>query len=236
VDYENVDVAGFEGMSELCETDAVYLYYSENHNRMTFGLHRRIMDSKAGFLYRKIQGTEKNALDDELMREANTIMQQELQNNPPFENEYYIISGDKDYDGQIALWNEQGIRAERCMNIKESALTEEERLQKIREKLKKEKQQLETELNQIKNEIDQLMQEKRRLQTEVDGLKVKNKAKVQKIITRLRGHGLTEEEIKIISEHMDEILSQERAGRGNILTKLIRRKKPKKYLNAFENL
>ena len=25
VDYENVDVAGFEGMSELCETDAVYL-------------------------------------------------------------------------------------------------------------------------------------------------------------------------------------------------------------------
>jgi len=42
IDYENVHVAGFEGITKLTDNDCVVIFYSENADTMTFGLHRRI--------------------------------------------------------------------------------------------------------------------------------------------------------------------------------------------------
>ena len=40
VDYENVDTNGLDGLTRLSSQDEVYIYYSEAHSRMSFGLHR----------------------------------------------------------------------------------------------------------------------------------------------------------------------------------------------------
>ena len=90
IDYENVDTNGLDGLTRLTSQDQVYIYYSEAHSRMTFGLHRRICESKSEFFYRKIKDSSKNALDNELMREA----EKEIEDKNA---DYYIISKDKDY-------------------------------------------------------------------------------------------------------------------------------------------
>lgn len=94
VDYENVDTSGLDGLTRLTGNDKVYIYYSERHSRMTFGLHRRLMETKAGIEYRKIQDASKNALDNELMREADGIIADKRA-------DYYIISKDKGYESFI---------------------------------------------------------------------------------------------------------------------------------------
>ena len=47
VDYENVRVSGLDGLAKLTENDVVIIFYSVNADSLTFGLHRRINESKA---------------------------------------------------------------------------------------------------------------------------------------------------------------------------------------------
>ncbi|MBQ3003628.1 MAG: hypothetical protein IJD82_07845, partial [Clostridia bacterium] len=43
IDYENVKTGGLNGISRLTEADRVIIFYSENANRITFDLHKRLM-------------------------------------------------------------------------------------------------------------------------------------------------------------------------------------------------
>ena len=103
VDYENVDTGGLDGLGKLTRNDAVYIYYSEKHSRMTFGLHRRIMESEADFYYTKIRDNSKNALDNVLMKDADGIISDKRA-------DYYIISKDKGYESYVNSIKKKGYR------------------------------------------------------------------------------------------------------------------------------
>lgn len=112
VDYENVDTGGLDGLGKLNGNDAVYIYYSESHSRMTFGLHRRIMESVADFHYKKIRDNSKNALDNVLMEDADGVI-------TDTRADYYIISNDKDYESFVKNKRNNGYRVFLLPDIKE---------------------------------------------------------------------------------------------------------------------
>lgn len=122
IDYENVDTEGLNGLTKLTSYDTVFIFYSERHSRMTFGLHRRIEEAgKHGvhFKYRKVKRpdlSEAQVLDQELMGEVSHIILNSANN---FENDYYIISKDTDYDNFINAWRKQGYNLSRILTISE---------------------------------------------------------------------------------------------------------------------
>lgn len=116
IDHENTDVSGFDGLSLLNEEDVVYFYYSEAHNRMTLGLHRRILMSKAQFLYRKVQETGKDALDLELLKELYELIQQKSEAG--LKEQYCIISHDKGYEEKVKMLQKKVIKLKYALTSK----------------------------------------------------------------------------------------------------------------------
>ena len=92
VDYENVKRLGLSGISELTETDCVKIYYSENAETLTWGMHRKINESKATFEYIKVKEQIKNALDCKIIFDIRDLIRNDKA------SEYYIVAVDKDYD------------------------------------------------------------------------------------------------------------------------------------------
>lgn len=93
VDYENVNVSGLDGVSKLTENDVVIIFYSENAETLTFGMHRRINESKAEIKFQKVAVKEKNALDFQLC----TYLGYLIRDTMAEENNYFIVSNDKGY-------------------------------------------------------------------------------------------------------------------------------------------
>lgn len=133
IDYENVDTAGLDGVSSLTKNDKIYLFYSEKHSRLTFGLHRRIMNSTSSFYYRKIKDTnQKNALDNELIKELEAIVQPK--------SDYYIISRDKGYKNKIEELIKKGYKISIYSDIKSSNLSKRKELEsKVKKRLTEDK-------------------------------------------------------------------------------------------------
>lgn len=100
IDYENVKVDGLKGISKLSEEDIVCIFYSENADSMTFGLHRRLNESKAKLIYRKVEVGNKNALDFQLSSYLGYIIKENIDN--PYE--YYVVSADKGYECLVNFW------------------------------------------------------------------------------------------------------------------------------------
>ena len=66
IDFESVKDSGLNGIAKLNSEDIVRIYYSEDANKMTFGTHRRIIESPACFEYSRMRQDLKglkNALD-----------------------------------------------------------------------------------------------------------------------------------------------------------------------------
>ncbi len=123
VDYENVDTNGLDGLSRLTAQDQIYIYYSEAHSRMSFGLHRRICESNSDFLYRKIKDNSKNALDNELMREASSVVCEK-------NTDYYIISKDKGYSKFVKQKVIDGYKIDQFSTISETNKVKKENLKR----------------------------------------------------------------------------------------------------------
>ncbi|MCR5639618.1 MAG: hypothetical protein K6F97_12390 [Lachnospiraceae bacterium] len=123
VDYENVDTNGLDGLSRLTSQDQIYIYYSEAHSRMSFGLHRRICESKSEFIYRKIKDKSKNALDNELMREAENVICDK-------KTDYYIISDDKGYSSFVKKKVVSGFKVDQYPTISETNKKKKDDLKK----------------------------------------------------------------------------------------------------------
>ncbi len=135
VDYENVDTNGLDGLSRLTSQDQIYIYYSEAHSRMSFGLHRRICESKSEFIYRKIKDKSKNALDNELMREAENVI---CDKNA----DYYIISEDKGYSSFVKKKVVSGFKVDQYPTISETNKNKKDDLKKtIKARLVSDKKQ-----------------------------------------------------------------------------------------------
>ncbi len=133
VDYENVDTNGLDGLSRLTSQDTIYIYYSEAHSRMSFGLHRRICESNSEFLYRKIKDSSKNALDNGLKREAEEVIKDK-------NADYYIISKDKGYRQLIKKKVLEGFKVDQFPTISETNKDKKDALKKtIKDRLVKDK-------------------------------------------------------------------------------------------------
>lgn len=140
IDYENVDTPGLDGLTKLKKGDIVYIFYSERHSRLTFGLHRRINEANQKgviFYYHKTNSNQKNALDQELIDELRNILPKDIKAS------YYIISKDKGYNKYINNWNKEGYNVNLFRNISEGNMDKKTELEnKIRSRLVKDKRNM----------------------------------------------------------------------------------------------
>lgn len=111
IDYENVHVDGLKGVAKLTEDDSVCIFYSEKANTLTFGLHRRLLESKAKIEYIKVSVGTPNSLDFQLTSILGyKIAKEENQ-------EYVIVSKDKGFDSTVEFWSKKKIEISRVEDI-----------------------------------------------------------------------------------------------------------------------
>lgn len=117
VDYENVNVAGLDGITKLSEDDVVIIFYSENAEILTFGMHKKINESKAEIKFQKVAVPEKNALDFQLCSYLGFLIRDVMSN----ENIYYIVSNDKGYTVLPNYWKKKGFEVKVVSNLKKDS-------------------------------------------------------------------------------------------------------------------
>ncbi|MCM1399692.1 MAG: PIN domain-containing protein [Clostridium sp.] len=106
IDYENVKVNGLNGLSKLVETDNVCIFYSENADTLTFGLHKRLNEAKANITYQKVEVGTSNALDFQLCTYLGYLIAENK--NESLQN-YYIVSKDKGYSSVVNYWEKRKV-------------------------------------------------------------------------------------------------------------------------------
>ena len=125
IDYENVNTDGLNGISRLSAEDTVIIFYSENADRMTFGLHRRLNESKATIDIRKVDVGGSNALDFQL----GTYLGYLIALNR--EEQYCIVSNDRGYNHVANFWGKQKVKVQVVSEIS-SVKAEQARLEQQR--------------------------------------------------------------------------------------------------------
>ena len=111
VDYENVHVAGFDGLKNIDDDSKLCIFYSKNADSLTFGLHRRLSATKAHVEYFLVDTSVKNGLDFQLVFYAGY-----LANEFP-DSEIYVVSNDKGYDCLTKLANKLNSKIIRIPNL-----------------------------------------------------------------------------------------------------------------------
>ncbi|MBQ9850682.1 MAG: hypothetical protein IJO36_08270 [Clostridia bacterium] len=111
IDYENVHIDGLKGVAKLSEDDTVCIFYSEKANTMTFGLHKRLIESKAKIEYYKSLTGTPHSLDFQLASIVGYKIAKEEA------SEYVIISKDKGFDSIVDLWTKKKIEISRVEDI-----------------------------------------------------------------------------------------------------------------------
>ena len=117
VDYENVNASGLKGVSGLSEEDTVVIFYSEKAETLTFGLHRRLNESKATISFQRVQTGVKNALDFQLCTYLGYLVGQNAQ-SPAV---YYIVSADQDYALICSYWTRRKVNVSLISEISATA-------------------------------------------------------------------------------------------------------------------
>ena len=108
VDYENVNVGGLNGVSNLTENDTVIIFYSVNADTLTFEMHKKINDSNAIFKFQKILLKEKNALDFQLCAYLGFLIRDTMTDENAANN-FFIVSNDKGYSILPDYWKKFGV-------------------------------------------------------------------------------------------------------------------------------
>lgn len=157
VDYENVNVAGLNGVSNLTELDTVIIFYSVNADTLTFEMHKQINDSKAAFQFQKILLKDKNALDFQLCSYLGFLIRDTLTDENA-ENNYFIVSNDKGYSILPDYWKKFKVNLKIVSNLlkSEPQIIQPKITQPKISQLSTNPTELETALNKIlkdKNEI-----------------------------------------------------------------------------------
>lgn len=101
VDFENVRSDDLIGVSRLEAEDRVILFYSEKADKISIGLHRRIMESKAVFEYRKADVGAKDALDFQLVTYLGYLIAANSSER------YCLVSNDHGFDYAANFWRKQ---------------------------------------------------------------------------------------------------------------------------------
>lgn len=105
VDYENVTTHGLDGITMLSLEDVVCIFYSENADRITFGLHRRLNEAAAKIIYQEVEVGTKNALDFQLASYLGYIIHE----NKDKEVSYFIVTKDQGFSSLVHYWKKQKI-------------------------------------------------------------------------------------------------------------------------------
>ncbi len=135
IDYENTGENGLEGISELGNNDQVVIFYSDNADKMSFGLHQKLQACYASIEFRKITIGKKNALDFQLAAYLGYLMAKE-------ENGVFcIVSKDLGYEVLLDFWKGKNIRLI-------------DSIAAVLEESAKERRQMEEELRQLVDEED----------------------------------------------------------------------------------
>lgn len=111
IDYENVHTDGLKGVAKLEESDSVCIFYSEKANTLTFGLHKRLVESKAVIEYIKVSVGTPNSLDFQLT----SILGYKIAKQD--DQEYVIVSKDKGFDSTVDFWTKKKIKISRVEDI-----------------------------------------------------------------------------------------------------------------------
>lgn len=98
VDYENVHAEGFNGLTNCSENDSIKIFYTKGADTLTFGLHRRLSETKAKIEYHKVENGSKNALDFQLSSYLGFLISNHS------EEKYYIVSKDKGFEALEQFW------------------------------------------------------------------------------------------------------------------------------------
>lgn len=109
IDYENVHVSGLNGLSSLKEDDKVVIFYSDNSDSLTFGLHKKLMNALCEVIYQKVETGTKNALDFQLSSYLGYIIN-ENKNKP--ENKFFIVTKDNGFSVLVSYWKKKNISIE----------------------------------------------------------------------------------------------------------------------------
>lgn len=117
VDYENVNAAGLKGVASLSEEDTVVIFYSDKAETLTFGLHRRLNESKATISFQRVQTGVKNALDLQLCTYLGYLVGQNAQSPAA----YYIVSADQDYTLVCSYWTRRKVNVSLIPEISANA-------------------------------------------------------------------------------------------------------------------
>ena len=124
MDYENVNVSGLNGITGLTENDSIIIFYSENANTLTFGMHRRINESNAEIKFQKVEVKEKNALDFQLCSYLGYLIRDKMTEENL--NNYFIVSNDKSYLSLIDYWKRFKIELKIVSNVAKNGIEQTE--------------------------------------------------------------------------------------------------------------
>lgn len=103
IDYENVKSDGLNGITKLNKDDKVIIFYSENADKLTFGLHRRINEAVADISYIKVEVGTKNALDFQLVSYLGYLIAQKS------DDTFHIISNDAGFNSVVKFWQKKRV-------------------------------------------------------------------------------------------------------------------------------
>jgi hypothetical protein len=99
IDYENVHQSGLDGMASLSAGDSVVVFFGNKTPNVPMEVLRGLVNTKAVVCLKNLKKTANNYLDFQLA----THLGAAIVGNPTVK-EYYIISGDKDYEAVIDYW------------------------------------------------------------------------------------------------------------------------------------
>ena len=108
IDLENVRSEGLEGVGSLCDTDMVFIYYSENAMNLSIPTLENLNNSRASKKFIKTNYIGKNAMDFQIVSLFGAMIEREKGGS------FYIISQDNGFRSAVSFcesyFEDYGIR------------------------------------------------------------------------------------------------------------------------------
>ena len=111
IDYENVQGNGLDGLTRLGKGDKVYIFYSDNADKLTFGLHKRLTATPAEIIYVRVEVGHKNALDFQLATYLGYLVANDANER------YFLVTRDAGFEAIARFWKSNNVKVELASNL-----------------------------------------------------------------------------------------------------------------------
>ncbi len=111
VDYENVQSSGLEGLDRLTGDDDVYIFYSDNADKITFAVHKLLNETNAQVHYVHVEVGHKNALDFQLATYLGYLIANQLG------EQYFLVTRDNGFEAISRFWKGKYVRVDIASNL-----------------------------------------------------------------------------------------------------------------------